>query len=85
MWLAAVEGKKKDQVFCLGSEAYVSSRTFTSPSLPPPPNPVMEDCIGRLKTMMDMMREMRASSSTAARPTMNPLIENQDADEECLD
>ncbi|XP_020548499.1 uncharacterized protein LOC105157998 isoform X2 [Sesamum indicum] len=32
MWLATIEGKNKGRVFGLGSEAHVSSRTFTSPS-----------------------------------------------------
>ncbi|KAL2248452.1 UNVERIFIED_CONTAM: hypothetical protein Sindi_2697500 [Sesamum indicum] len=53
LWLAAVGIKNKDPVFGLSSEAYISSRTYTSPSpppltpaLPPPPpqsNPAMED------------------------------------------
>ncbi|KAL0401889.1 UNVERIFIED_CONTAM: hypothetical protein Slati_4218800 [Sesamum latifolium] len=63
------EGKNKARVFSLGSEAHVSSRTYTSPLPPPPippwpqPNPTMEDRIGRLD--IAMMREMRASSSIA--------------------
>ncbi|KAL0376288.1 UNVERIFIED_CONTAM: Retrovirus-related Pol polyprotein from transposon TNT 1-94 [Sesamum calycinum] len=54
------------------SEAHFSSRTYTSPpippSLPPPSNPAVKDRIGRLEEMMAdmmvMMREMQASSST---------------------
>ncbi|KAL2252219.1 UNVERIFIED_CONTAM: hypothetical protein Sindi_0016600 [Sesamum indicum] len=74
MWLTAVRRKNKDRVFGLNFEAYVSSRTFTLPSLPPltpplpQPNPVMEDRIGRLEMMMTnmiaMMREMWVSSSS---------------------
>ncbi|KAL2225838.1 UNVERIFIED_CONTAM: hypothetical protein Sindi_1942500 [Sesamum indicum] len=87
MWLAAVRDKNKGRLFSLGSEHHVSSRIFTPPS--PPPNLVMEDRIGHLETittdMMDMMREMWVSSSTAAPPPTNPPAENQNADEECLD
>ncbi|KAL2226741.1 UNVERIFIED_CONTAM: hypothetical protein Sindi_2032800 [Sesamum indicum] len=91
IWLAVVRGKNKNQVFVLGFEAHVSSRTFTSPS--PPPNPAMEDHIDCLKMMMtDMMpmtTKMRASSSTVALPPTNPPASNQDdmdiADKEGLD
>ncbi|KAL2237461.1 uncharacterized protein LOC110012124 [Sesamum indicum] len=77
MWLAAVRGKNKGRVFVFGSEAHVSSRTFTSPSPSLPPDPVMEDCIGHLEMMMaDMMDMMQASSSTIARPLTNPQAEN---------
>ncbi|KAL0409546.1 UNVERIFIED_CONTAM: hypothetical protein Sradi_1889000 [Sesamum radiatum] len=73
LWLAALEGKNKGHVFDLSCKAHVSSQTYTSPSplppTPPQPNPAMEDHIGRLETMMvemmSMMREIRASSSTA--------------------
>ncbi|KAL0310452.1 UNVERIFIED_CONTAM: hypothetical protein Scaly_2927100 [Sesamum calycinum] len=65
-------GKNNDCVFRLSSEAHFSSRTYTSPpippSLPPPSNPAVKDRIGRLEEMMAdmmvMMREMQASSST---------------------
>ncbi|KAL2247137.1 UNVERIFIED_CONTAM: hypothetical protein Sindi_2566000 [Sesamum indicum] len=35
IWLAAIGGKKKDRVFGLGSEAHVTSHTFTSLSPSP--------------------------------------------------
>ncbi|KAL2249574.1 UNVERIFIED_CONTAM: hypothetical protein Sindi_2431100 [Sesamum indicum] len=87
MLLVAVGGKNKGRVFGLVFEAYISNCIFTSPSLltPQPPNPAMEDHIGCLETMIDMMREMRASSSTVALTPTNPRTENQDADEEHLD
>ncbi|KAL2228191.1 UNVERIFIED_CONTAM: hypothetical protein Sindi_1798800, partial [Sesamum indicum] len=53
------------------------------------PDPAMDDHIGCFETimanMMDIMREMWASSSTAALLSTNPPFENQDADEEHLD
>ncbi|KAL0307488.1 UNVERIFIED_CONTAM: hypothetical protein Sangu_3026800 [Sesamum angustifolium] len=51
MWLAAIEGKNKGRVFCLGSEVHFSCRTYTS-APQPPSNLAMEDCIGRLEEMM---------------------------------
>ncbi|KAL2249489.1 UNVERIFIED_CONTAM: hypothetical protein Sindi_2422600 [Sesamum indicum] len=87
MWLSVVGGKNKGRVFDHDFMAHVSGRTFTSPSPSPPPptttDPAMEDCIGLLETMMAdmmaMMREMRASSSTAALPPTDPPTENHNS------
>ncbi|KAL2226487.1 UNVERIFIED_CONTAM: hypothetical protein Sindi_2007400, partial [Sesamum indicum] len=70
----------KGQVFGLGFEAHVYNRTFTSPSPPlptqplppPPPNPAMKDHIGRLETMMAIMREMRPPPRPQHRFRHNP-------------
>ncbi|KAL2242539.1 UNVERIFIED_CONTAM: hypothetical protein Sindi_0371900 [Sesamum indicum] len=92
MRLATVSAKNKYRVFNLGFETHVSNRTFTSSPLtptPPSPNPAMKERISCLETMMadmmTMMREMRASSSTAASLATDPPGENQDANEEHSD